>query len=108
MSGRTGGTDRAFSHRRAHRNLQFRRVRARDAFAEERRIVVGDEGGGVRHQRECASLVASFAADVPVRESGARTDRAFSHRRGPRCFRLCYTRVVRRDERRVVAGDQEV
>jgi hypothetical protein len=35
-----------------------------DGQRSVRRIVVGDEGGRVRHRRACAFLIASFAAGV--------------------------------------------
>ena len=64
-------TFRTGAHRRTFRRAAPARC---GAFADERRIVAGDEGGRVRHRRACASLVASFAAGV--REAGARTDNA--------------------------------
>jgi hypothetical protein len=53
------------SHRRAHRRLPLRRARALRRVADERRVVSGDEGGRV-YRRARASLVASFAAGVPL------------------------------------------
>jgi hypothetical protein len=73
-------------------------------FADERRVLVGDEGERVPHRRACAFLAASFAAGVRelalerITPSHAGALIATLHRAAPACCAFV-------DERRVVVGD---
>jgi hypothetical protein len=74
------------------------------ALVDERRIVVGDEGGRVRRQNAHAVPAGSLAASLPpldpVREAGTRTDGMSSHRSAHYHPPLRCARAWRRARRR--------